>query len=62
MAILPHAVYTRAASSSEAKIGGNGMAEPNLTTDEVLRRMLNTPHESHKPLRDRPAKKDRPQR
>lgn len=24
--------------------------------DDVLRRMLNTPHESHKPLRERPKK------
>lgn len=30
------------------------MNSDHLTEDEVLRRMLNTPHESHKPLRERP--------
>lgn len=33
-----------------------------INEDDVLRRMLNTPHESHKPLRERPKKDEEKKR
>lgn len=35
---------------------------PNPDEDEVLRRMLNTPHESHKPLKEQRREKDEKER
>lgn len=32
------------------------MVDDQIQEDEVLRRMLNTPHESHKPLKAKPTK------